>query len=359
MTMRPYFAYGSNLNARDWKSRTAPNSGLVPQERANLPDHKLVFNIFAHGREGGVLNVAPSVGHVVEGYLFDLANDAAEALRRKEGSNYELRAVIVLGDDGREIEAFTYVGHADAVQGFVPPHPSYLEVCREGRRDLGCCTAMLEDAARGLEPAHVDGLFAYGTLMRHEERFGCLKPFQPHCIILAETRGALLSHGAYPGLVLEGSAPVAGEFIRVSSVEQAFQALDAIEGFNGFGATGNLFRRTLIDVDVGEGRVRRAWVYVTTRSGESIPSGCWRTHRDCMKPFRRAMVAAHAEGYPDFAEAVWSWSRRFAEETSAPSHYHLRALEDEVALGRISERRLAMTSGRWSLVPGVPAADLH
>lgn len=361
MADRPYFAYGSNLNAADWtlSTRRTHNGGLVPLRPASLPDHRLVFNIYSRTRLGGVLNVTPSIGHVVEGYLFELGENADEALRVKEGSNYEKRDVIVIGEDGREIEAFTYVGHPRAVQGFVAPHADYLRVCREGRLNFGCSTAMLDAAARDDEPAPVDGLFAYGTLMRHEERFNCLAPFQPHCIILAETRGSLVSHGAYPGLRLDGSGQVAGEFIRVKSVAEALGALDGIEGFRGFGEGRNLFRRTLVDVHVGEGRVRRAWVYVTTRPGEAIASGCWRTHRECLEPFRRALVAGHAEGYADFAGAVWSWSRRFTGEENPPASYDIRMVEDEVATGRISERRLAMVSGRWSLVPRMVAADVN
>ena len=53
----------------------------------------------------------------------------------------------------------------------------------------------------------------------------------------------------------------------------ALERFDRIEGFNGFGKAGSLFTRTLTDVDVGSGRVRRAWTYETTWQDAPVITG--------------------------------------------------------------------------------------
>ena len=86
-----YFAYGSNLNFHDWSNWCHENgAGHLADElrcvgAATLPDRRLAFTRRSVRRDGGVLDVVPARGHVVEGVLFE-ANDVTwELLDAKEG----------------------------------------------------------------------------------------------------------------------------------------------------------------------------------------------------------------------------------------------------------------------------------
>ena len=77
-----YFAYGSNLNLKDlraYEKRNAVNEKKSFVDSINvldgtffLPDYQLQFPVYSGGREGGVLDVTPNVGHAVAGKLFEV-----------------------------------------------------------------------------------------------------------------------------------------------------------------------------------------------------------------------------------------------------------------------------------------------
>ena len=73
--MSVYFAYGSNLDWRDWSKFCARHNAdprcMKPIGPALLPDVELVFNYRSVLREGGALNIRPRKGQVVYGVLFD------------------------------------------------------------------------------------------------------------------------------------------------------------------------------------------------------------------------------------------------------------------------------------------------
>ena len=89
-----YFAYGSNLNLKDlreFEKRNGINAKKSFVDSINisdgiffLPDYQLQFTVYSEGREGGVLDVTPNVGHVVAGKLFQV--DDWNLLDMKEGS---------------------------------------------------------------------------------------------------------------------------------------------------------------------------------------------------------------------------------------------------------------------------------
>jgi hypothetical protein len=66
--------------------------------------------------------------------------------------------------------------------------------------------------------------------------------------------------GSYPGaLPPESEADwIRGEFFRLRDIGGALEELDRYEGFRDFDRGGSLFRRTVVRVDVGDGRIRRA-----------------------------------------------------------------------------------------------------
>lgn len=85
-----------------------------------------------------------------------------------------------------------------------------------------------------------------------------------HCLLLARAFGKLYDLGTFPGMRLNASdrSLVEGEFARVGNIRSLLDVLDQVEGFHEFGHPQNFYRRELIQVDVGDGRIREAWTYV-------------------------------------------------------------------------------------------------
>ena len=72
---------------------------------------------------------------------------------------------------------------------------------------------------------------------------------------------------------------VHGEIYELDDVFLGLQSLDRVEGFYGFGASGSLFKRTIVKVEV-DGRYVWAWTYIYGESIDEslkISSGRWRT----------------------------------------------------------------------------------
>ena len=263
MTTHNYFAYGSNLNAQDlqrWcREENVPYRPLKRRCVAYLPDHELAFTFKSKRREGGVLDIRSRIGQAVAGVVFEIDDAQLAIIDRKEGAPTSYRQIktVVLDDNGQEIPVVTYQVVEQRRQAFVPPSGAYVEVVRAGFQDHDLPDDMLDASAANQSPSlHTDGLFVYGTLMRGECRFEHLASFGLLCSLLARAFGRLVDLGSYPGLLDLGddSSLVAGDFLRLKDFESAIKSLDRIEGFAGFGQPGSLFRRTLISVDVGEGR---------------------------------------------------------------------------------------------------------
>ncbi len=359
MTSTLYFAYGSNLNRADWlqfcRDKGFEESGLRPREMAFLPDEALTFNYRSRGRGGGALSITPRRGAVVEGYLFDVSPEGWAALDRKEGHPkfYRREPVTVLDAGGHEIKALTYRTTPAMATGFVAPTADYLAICHAGREAFGLSTAELDSAAASETPAACDAVFVYGTLMRGEARASAWADAELGCALLATAPGQLLDHGAYPGLA-PGAGPgargmVKGDFLRFNAIGDILTRFDAIEGFEGFGRDGNLFRRSLVYVDVGRGRIRLAWTYLTTQcSAPLIAAGDWRAHRNTRQLACAKILAGHRGDTADFPSRLAQVpDGPFGTQYSETPTYD-RVLEDLVA-GRIDERSLAQASGKWDV----------
>lgn len=298
-----YFAYGSNL----FPGRSA--AGLTLVSPACLPDFRLGFTRRAQGWKGGVLDVVESLGSVVEGALFEVA-DPAE-LDRQEGSPYRRRVVTVLvqGADGMvPTPAFLY--EVVRKQVWVSPSEDYLALVRSAYEQFRFDTWRL-DAAAANRAASPLPIFVYGTLLRGESREKLL----PGTRFPARVPGQLfvLAGGAYPGCKLSGrpDSYVQGEMVEVDDVPAVLRVLDRVEGFRGHGVSGSLFVRTLATVEVGLGH-QLAWTY------------------------------QHAGGDEDCRIVGGSWRGRFAEGSTAEA-----AIEDI--------RRFALSTGPVALPIG--AAD--
>ncbi len=104
---------------------------------------------------------------------------------------------------------------------------------------------------------------------------------------------------ALPGFLLDTQCDARGELIVFDRVDEWLCELDRVEGFRGYGSPGSLFRRTLVTIDMGDGRSRGpAWAHVFygKPSARVAPSNCCQTKRGQAETFTRSIVAAHMAG---------------------------------------------------------------
>lgn len=362
MSQNLYFAYGSNLNESDlgaWLRKKGYPAGLLKfHSHAWLPDFEPAFTYRSTSRNSGVLDIRESIGSVVEGVLFEVRSCGWEALDSKEGAPtcYERMPATVLSPYGEAIRAITYRVSSMKRKAFVRPTDDYVSVVREGLKAWGICDRALTAAARNMMPQPLDSIFVYGTLLRGGSRFSLLSEHGVKCAVLADTFGELADLGTFPAMVnlFSRHSIVHGEFVRLNDVRAALQSLDVVEGFRGFGDSGSFFRRTRINVDVGDGRIRAAWTYcLDSEDTEAlrIPSGDWRVRCGIREQFIASLVDKHV-GNQDKAVAeriAGSLPFSFIDKESAIDS--LLPLTNAMIDGRLSERRLAQASGCWAAIP--------
>ena len=123
-----YFAYGSNLDARQMRAR-CPSS--LPLCRARLPHHTLDFTYYSTRWRGGAADVRPRAGDVVWGVVYQL--DAPEiAVLDGFEVGYDRISVDVVDDRSRVHRALSYTVRE---KGSFPPSDVYLEkLLRWGER---------------------------------------------------------------------------------------------------------------------------------------------------------------------------------------------------------------------------------
>lgn len=297
-----YFAYGSNLNEKDlkrWaknKRRVYPFSKVIG--KAYLSDYRLVFNILSRTRGGGVLNIEPALGCVVEGVIFEVKGEEGwRSLDAKEGykggggsSHYDKVDMYAINDNYEVFKVKTYLKHFDREKEFITPPESYVQVVGDGFRSHGLDCGLLTAAAENkLYPMYSDAVFFYGTLMRGECRFHILEEMMDkiRCILSGQVRGRLISLGGYPGLIYyeDKKGCVHGEYVGFNSNEDLAEALpvfDGIEGFERADSQNPLYYRMPAQAKTADGEVKPAWTYVYASPPEEpcyIESGDWREHR--------------------------------------------------------------------------------
>ncbi len=126
-----YFAYGSNLNRAQMKSRV----GQILEERpARLENYELVFNKKARGGSA-TGNIRPAPGKAVHGVLYRISEQALRALDRFEGvpEHYRRIEVTTVDHEGNKIEAQTYI--ATKVENGLRPAPHYLQTVLQGAQE--------------------------------------------------------------------------------------------------------------------------------------------------------------------------------------------------------------------------------
>jgi gamma-glutamylcyclotransferase (GGCT)/AIG2-like uncharacterized protein YtfP len=129
-----YFAYGFNMQAAHMKAH-CPGCRLVA--RALLRDHRLIFSRWwAAWGGGGVADIQPAAGRVVEGVVWEITPTDREALDWFEEypTSYTRKDVRVETFDGRTLTAFAYVARPE---GSYRPARSYLRHIIDGAKEQG------------------------------------------------------------------------------------------------------------------------------------------------------------------------------------------------------------------------------
>jgi len=127
-----YFAYASNLNRKQMQERCP---GSKPMFVATLPNYKLVFVGWSRQWRGGKASIKLFRGERVSGAVYEVSERDLSRLDRYEGcpGNYNRLKVTVFDEDGRSVEAVTYIKSGQLEE--TPPSKEYLAVIQQGYRD--------------------------------------------------------------------------------------------------------------------------------------------------------------------------------------------------------------------------------
>lgn len=374
-----YFAYGSNTNLGDFKSKTGTAMQVVG--KAIVADACLVFDRYSVSRKGGVLSLKDCPGRVVEGLL--MVPDSWQALDEKEGAprcytRVPITVMVGFGGVIHELTAWTYITTKPVA--FVPPHPEYREIVMQGYAEHDISTDALEQACQNKRGSDLqyNNMFTYGTLCREESRENVMRKNNLTQVGLAEMcQGEIYacSGGAYPGLVQTtegGHRPVLGELWSYSGGLSAshLHQLDTIEGHLSLGlretvdrvqayiTNGNstdeaclkmqmeleslrsqsLYRRIFSDVAFGS-RGRQCWAYVfnqPTTGLHKIESGNWRDYCGRWHRFVQKLAFEFIEKKGGFESARAALSHVMY----APDFSSFEDLVEKIKSGEIDERDL-------------------
>jgi cation transport regulator ChaC len=104
-----YFAYGSCMDERSFAGTVGYGNYQI-LGRAILSDYRLAFNLYSDYRKGGVADIVPDKGKVVEGILYHLRPEALVPLDEREGVAIGLyrRMNVMVSWEHKRVEAFTY-----------------------------------------------------------------------------------------------------------------------------------------------------------------------------------------------------------------------------------------------------------
>jgi len=143
-----YFAYGSNMHPGQMRTR-CPDCTFVATAR--LQGHRLAFTRpWAAWDGGGVADIQPSPGGVVEGVVWEITETHRNALDAYEEypTAYMRKDVVVETFAGKALTAFAYLARP---MGTYRPGRRYLQSLVDGAR------------AHGLSPEYVASLSAIPT----------------------------------------------------------------------------------------------------------------------------------------------------------------------------------------------------
>jgi len=126
-----YFAYGSNMNAAQMRSR----AGDIAESRvARLENYEIAFNKKVRGGTAAA-NIRPAQGSVVIGVLYKINESAYRNLDRFEGApiHYRRIQVNVVDGNGQSVTADAYI--ATKVEKGLRPASHYLKTILDGAEE--------------------------------------------------------------------------------------------------------------------------------------------------------------------------------------------------------------------------------
>jgi len=363
-----YFAYGSNTDLphlEAWCANNGYGNGLFrPIGVMELADVELAFNHYSTSRRGGTLNLRLLRGNLLQGLVLEvLSPQGWAALDRKEGVTagaYRREQRQAIGPRGTAIAVTTYIASPKDECAYQPPATGYVDSVRAGYTAFGLDTGALDAAAAGqMVQPNIDAVFTYGTLLRGEERAGAVSAGAPSCILLAHAPGLLVDLGAFPAMLLDDAGRgeitrVDGEFVRFPTISDTLALLDGIEGAPLYGGTGGLYRRTVVMVGVGDGRIRPAWTYVMddaqVLSRPVVASGCWRSRNGRRVASLLEIARAHHACQPDFFERLVGEARHPFQPAMEPGFsLTIEGVAQAMGTGELSERSVARASSNWAI----------
>jgi cation transport regulator ChaC len=124
-----YFAYGSNLDEAQMRSR-CPSARRAA--RALLPGHALAFGGFSHRWGGAVASVVRARGRDVSGLLYAIAREEVGLLDRFEGSPHAYQRIVrvVVDERGRRRRAQLYVQPEEDLLRWMPAAEYFAVILR-------------------------------------------------------------------------------------------------------------------------------------------------------------------------------------------------------------------------------------
>ncbi len=138
-----YFAYGSNMNFAQMKSR-CPGATKIGNGRLN--DYEICFPRKSPSRQGkGVASICEKANTYVEGVVFELTSADWNSLDRCEGvpDSYIRKLVVISMNGGKEIEAETYI--ANPMEGYpFKPAKLYMDLIIRGAEENGLSKDYIE-----------------------------------------------------------------------------------------------------------------------------------------------------------------------------------------------------------------------
>ncbi len=128
-----YFAYGSNMNRAQMRSRAGQ---IFEEQPARLENYELLFNKKARGGYASA-NIHPAPGKTVHGVLYKIAETSFRNLDRFESAPEHYRRIEVNVTDGagKKIAAQIYI--ATRVEKGLRPAPHYLQTILDGAGEHG------------------------------------------------------------------------------------------------------------------------------------------------------------------------------------------------------------------------------
>lgn len=138
-----YFAYGSNMHPDQMRKRCPGCSFFAA---ARLRDHRLVFSRpWAAWDGGGVADIQPAPGSIVEGVIWEITETHRDALDKYEEypTAYTRKDVVIETFGGERLTAFAYCAMP---VGTYRPGRGYLQSLIDGAR------------AHGLSPGYIAAL---------------------------------------------------------------------------------------------------------------------------------------------------------------------------------------------------------